>query len=228
MKFILSINKTINILVIVSMAIILCHDLWWHTLPELFEGGQKLLSSIYNLTMGYLVSYVFYLVVVRYKEYKDENYINSVALPIVKEVIKSSDLINDCIKGINSANSQELNNKESLKTLLNQKKYNDNIPRVTGTFLYAPASWADFLEGQKQVSRRNIQRAFSFISHLEPELIELLTSLDDSSYFISLVFVSKYNTEMLDKSMEELSDSYFDYNQTIVKLNEYVVRCSAQ
>lgn len=200
---------------------ILLNDLWFHKLPELFDGGEKLLNSLYNLAMGYLVSYVFYLVVVRYKEYKDEVHINSVVLPLVNEVIKSSELVNECIKGIDTTGTLDLNNKESLKTFLKQKKFNDNIPRVTGTFLYAPATWADFLEGQKQLSRKNIQRAFSFISHLDPELIRLLTSLDNSGYFISLVFISRFTDDLKEGDMENLAESYFEYHKCVVQLKVY-------
>ena len=227
MKFILSINKTINILVIISLTMILLNDLWFHKLPELFDGGEKLLNSLYNLAMGYLVSYVFYLVVVRYKEYKDEVHIDSVVLPLVNEVIKSSELVNECIKGIDTAGTLDLNDKESLKTFFKQKKFNDNIPRVAGTFLYAPATWADFLEGQKQLSRKNIQRAFSFISHLDPELIRLLTSLDNSGYFISLVFISKFTDDLKKGDMESLAESYFEYHKCVVQLKVYKDKCSA-
>ena len=177
--------------------------------------------------MGYLISYVFYLVVVRYKEYKDEIHINSVVLPLVTEIINSSELVNECIKGINTADTLDLNDKESLKTFFKQKKFNDKIPRVAGTFLYASANWVDFLEGQKKLSRKNIQRAFSFISHLNPELIRLLTLLDNSSYFLSLIFISKYTDDMKKDDMEDLADSYFDYYQSVVQLKVYKDKYSA-
>ena len=58
MKFILSVERTINLLVLLSLIIIICNDLWWYKLPELFEGGNSVLNSIYNLSMGYLVTEV--------------------------------------------------------------------------------------------------------------------------------------------------------------------------
>ncbi|ASM54337.1 hypothetical protein PNIG_a2305 [Pseudoalteromonas nigrifaciens] len=225
MRFILSINKIINVLFLIFLSVILLNDLWFHKLPELFDGGERLLNSVYNLAMGYLVSYVFYLIVVRYKEYKDEVHINSVILPLVNEVIKSNELINECLRDTDKSETLNLSDIESLKKFLKQNKLNDNIPRATGTFLYTPATWADFLEGQKQLSRKNIQRAFSFISHLDPELIRLLTKLDNSHYYNLLVFISKFSDVQKKSDMENLAESYFEYNKSVVELKNYKHTC---
>jgi hypothetical protein len=222
MKFILSVEKSINSFVCVSIVIILSNDLWWHELPEIFNGGGKLLAFIYNVATGYLVSYIFYLVVVRYKEYKNESHINSIVIPLLEEIVKSQTLVNDCIKGIDPSENLDINDKQSFNNLLSRASFSDNIPSVSGTFLYAPARWSDFLDGQKNQTRKNTQRAFAFISHLEPVLIKLLTSIDNSDLFISLIFVSKFNDKQREQTMGDISGPYFNYNQHVNDLSLYI------
>jgi len=222
MKLILSVDKYINLFVCVSIIIILCDVFWWYKLPEVFVGGDKLMILTYNISVGYLVSYIFYLVVVRLKEFRDESHINSIIIPILDEIHKSHALINDCLKGANTPNDFDENNKKNLKSCLAKIKFDDNIPRVGGTFLYTPAVWADFLDGQKKLTQKNIQRTFAFIPHLDPELIRLLTAIDNSHFFISLIFVSKFNAKLRQGNMENIADSYFEYNQVLNNLGQYI------
>ncbi|HAV1351157.1 TPA: hypothetical protein JG820_001962 [Vibrio parahaemolyticus] len=219
MKNSISIDHAVNILFLVTIIIVICHDLWWLELPEIFDGGSEVLSSIYNLSMGYIVSFVFYLLVIRYKEYRDSGYVNKVTLPFIENIIESAELVNECI--INNKSIKEVD-ACVLKSKLQQLNYNHYIPKVTGTFIYSATTWDSFLVQEKNKSQRNIKRLFEFVTHLEPKLIEILTRLDSCAYYISLIFVSRYPEEMKGNSMGELADALIKHNEIIKELKEFV------
>ncbi|WP_274008778.1 hypothetical protein [Vibrio parahaemolyticus] len=217
MKKSVSINYVVNALFVVSCVFVVCHDLWWVDLPESFDGGGELLNSSYNLAMGYVVSFVFYLLVVRYKEYRDSVYVNNVTLPLIERIIDSSNLVNECLFGNESEKDLEVL-KRKLKTL----KYTGYIPKIAKTFLYSATTWDVFLIQEKQNSQQNIKRLFKFVSHLEPELIDTITRLESCNYYLSLVFVNRYTDEMKNRTMEELAESLAQHNEIIGELKVFV------
>ncbi|ERM60866.1 hypothetical protein [Vibrio cyclitrophicus] len=219
MKKSVSIDQVVNALFVLSSIIVVCHDIWWSGLPEILDGGSELLTSAYNLSMGYVVSFIFYLLVVRYKEYRDSIYVNKVILPFIEQVIESSNLVNECI--INDASIKKADTNLT-KSKLNALNYNDYIPRIAKTFLYSATTWDVFLIQEKHRSQKNIKRLFEFVAHLEPELIETVTRLDSCSYYISLVFVNRYTDDMKCNSLEELADALVEHNKIIDELKVFV------
>ncbi|ELB2770368.1 hypothetical protein ACSDVY_004683 [Vibrio alginolyticus] len=219
MKKSVSIEQVVNVLFVLSCIVVFCHDVWWSDLPEIFDGGSELLTSIYNLAIGYVVSFVFYLLVVRYKEHRDSAYVNKVTLPFIEQIIESSSLVNECI--VNDESVKKLD-ADLIRSKMEMLKYTDYIPKIAKTFLYSATTWDVFLIQEKQRSQKNIKRLFEFVAHLEPKLIETVTRLDSCSYYISLVFVSRYSDEMKDTSMSELADSLAKHNEIIDELRVFV------
>ena len=145
MKSVLPINKIIISLFFLALVVVVGNIFWWSNWPELFSGGSELMTLLDNLAIGYLVSYVFYLVVVRYKEYRDEKCVISIILPFVEKIIKHSVLINKkIIKHSVLINKKIINDesiflsKDDLKSRLSSIKCNDLIPK---TFFSPETTW---------------------------------------------------------------------------------------
>ncbi len=215
MKSVLPINKIIISLFFLALVVVVGNIFWWSNWPELFSGGSELMTLLANLAIGYLVSYVFYLVVVRYKEYRDEKCVISIILPFVEKIIKHSVLIN---KKIINDESIFLS-KDDLKSRLSSIKCNDLIPK---SFFSPETTWDFFLIQEKHVCQQQIQRLFLFISRIEPELIQLISDLDDCLYYSHLVYIKNYPEDMRSENLAHISNSLYDHNVIIQKLQGYL------
>ncbi|TNZ55563.1 hypothetical protein CGK45_23020 [Vibrio parahaemolyticus] len=100
------------------------------------------MTSLYNLMMGYLVSYIFFILVVQYQDYKNKIHVSTVIKPPLESIVTS-------IREVNSVFSQasgkqgfnglsESQNKEVMSSI----NSNDIVERVPETFLFGASSWA--------------------------------------------------------------------------------------
>ena len=57
---------------VASICVIVCNDFIFNNTIELFSGGAKLGTILENLSLAYISSYIFYIVIFIYKERRDK------------------------------------------------------------------------------------------------------------------------------------------------------------
>ena len=223
MKFVQVIKSTdwkINILALVSVACIFLHDLYWFSLPELFQGGDALMSSLYNILMGYAVSYVFFILVVQYKEYNDSQYINAIVRPVLESMVVNHMEINKALTaglGVDQFNGLSA---KATEELFERLGVTDIVPNIAETFIFRRCSWIEYFDYQRKHILRQLNVLKPFISHLDPELIELLNRYENCKFYLALHFLLK--DEEREDNLSIIGGYYSEYSLLGKTLYEYV------
>lgn len=86
-KLILTVDKKLNTVMLLAVVSVLSMDLYFGKLPALFPSADALFNTYYNLCIGIIVSYVFYIVVVHRKEVKDKGNIYTAIRPTISYML---------------------------------------------------------------------------------------------------------------------------------------------
>ena len=200
-----NVDRKVATLALFSVAIIICSDMWWRDLPELFDGGAELLNSLYNISMGYFVSYIFYILVVYLPEYKNKQHIKTITTPIVKRIIET--------------NAKVLSVEQTLSVDGQFVNLNAIIPNETG-FEPEGTTWCKFLLCNLEHIEHNLVVLEKFHPHLEPEFIEICEQVRSTELTISIKCIDVLNDPKKQYNYKRLQDMYRNYQ---AKINRIVV-----
>lgn len=219
-KLVRSTDWKLNVIALISIVSIVVHDLYLAGLPELFSGGDELINSLYNVLMGYFVSYIFFILVVQYREYRDKQFVSAIVKPSLESMV---------------VNHVEMN--KALSIALDYPKFNglcpeitthlfkkvggsEEIPNIPETYVFRRCSWMMYLDYQRKSMLRKLDTLYPYIPHLEPELVELLNRYKDCRLYLALDFLLQGDESGNDLSV--IGSYYSEYSQIGKMLFEYV------
>lgn len=204
MNIIRSIDKRVTAIAMMSVLVIVFSDLWWAKLPELFDGGSELLTSMYNVSVGYFVSYIFYVLVVHLPEYKKKQHINSVITPVVKRIIESHAKVKKAEEILSHNGSRVI----ALDAIIPDEI--DFEPQET--------IWQRFLLVNLEYVEHNLIVLEKFYPHLEAEFIENCESVRNSELLLALKCIDVINDTSKGYNHIRLQEMYDYYNNKLMRI----------
>jgi len=204
MNIIRSIDKRVTAIAMMSVLVIVCSDLWWVELPELFNGGSELLTSMYNVSLGYFVSYIFYVLVVHLPEYKKKQHINSVITPVVKRIIESHAKVKRAEKILSH----------------NGSSFIDLDAIVPDEIDFEPQNtiWQRFLLVSLEYVEHNLVVLEKFYPHLDAQFIENCESVRNTELLLALKCIDVMNDTDKRYNHIRLQEMYDNYNDKLMQI----------
>lgn len=221
-------NRIISILAFVSVIIILSYILTMDC-PELFPGAERWFNLMFQLSIGFFTSFVFYITQIFIPEYKAKVIINKNVKKRVGKIINDMDRSLSALVNKYSSNKGKDNGKYTNQALNEAKcklRFNDdsNIVDASLTTVEMLSNPVYIKVGQwiKQCiyyTERDIDMLFRhYAPYLSPNLTDTLESILNSVYHTQVSEFISYASEVSFGKMEP--DFLVEYSNLMEKLKE--------
>jgi len=208
-RFISTAPRLLNILALSSLVLLIFKIIELNDIKELFNGAYELGVILETILSSILASYIFYMVVVHLKEFKDRKYI----YPLI---LKWTNIVVGCcitqLREIGEASniSIDLNNvtEQSLKTAFGKINPNNQAPLLLG-FPGTYANWIQYMLYYKRRTKSNIEKIVSQILFIESKLFSKVLDVDDCLHFSRIEEVSAMPLKNTDISF--MASSFYKY-----------------
>ena len=208
----------------------------WNDTNEFVSYGSEIGEVLFNLSIGYLAAFIFYIIDIWVPEYKERKIAKQrIAIPLSRLLVRMKNPIDETIKKYgNSKMDFENIGKEDFIKMVNKI----NLSQDQGFILDFNGGYFSFgqcLMRKITEAEDYINQAISLPFKLDIELIVLLDEIHDSSYHNVMQMVNKINGmgvstltlpdgEKIVKitTGELINDIYFEYYQLFFKLKDYM------
>lgn len=188
--------------------------------PEIFEFGSELGKYVYDISIGYVVSYIFFFLVVFLKEENDKKHVNErVSLQCSSLIIEGYDLYSNVFNTAEQYKKHFPPTKEeiefackSINPFISPVGYNekDNMP------------WEWLLKHRRTENINHIEKIKS-LRYIESDLFGLLSRIEDCRLFYlasKMAFPKTPQNHFKDGTFME--NDLFVYFSLIKELEDYV------
>lgn len=192
-------------------------------IDEFFVYGAELGKFFYDLAIGYIISYIFFYLVVFKKEENDKRHVNN-------RISATSSLI--ILDGYEIfcrliANNDKFNRSnhtfpptlDQLKTIcINTDPFNTH----SSTNNTKDRHWFIPLKYKKKETTDNLKKLFQLLPYLDSELVGILTKIEDTQYFKTLDFmIIPHLKPSENENFEFISESMYTYFDLLKQLENY-------
>ena len=178
-KKIFNFNKYLKIASVIAILIIAIRQFVLYDIPEYFFFGEELGELLFNLSIGYLVTFWFYYLTVYKPDQEHKSRANAYAKEFVKKIAIAYDSLIEDLSESKSSLLNELHlNLESKEGLVVALKMTDSLevsPRMNS--LMVSLTWADLFLSQRNQIERFLREITLVYGHLEPHQNEIITKL---------------------------------------------------
>lgn len=217
---IISVRRGVNALLIVAIILIVFVDFiadsWTPFIPKAHDIGQ----IVVEFSIAYIVSYIFYFLVVHLKEIEDKRNIYEFCAPKTLRVFynaKSIIAIMGDRSGIKICG--EYPTREELDSIL--IKINPNtVYQLTNNIDYPKINFIVYLNLRRKDTLKAIDQILSKIIFLESEHVKLLTRVSNCNLFGSLEIYAMGENFPNDLPLL-LSPAIYAYFQEVINLKAY-------
>ncbi|MDC5704751.1 hypothetical protein OPW13_06990 [Vibrio europaeus] len=216
-NYIKQVRLVLNLIFIVTMVFIVLNAVIFSQLPELFNGGSALLGILNDISVGYIVSYIFYFLVVHIKEVDDKKHINFYI------AAKSQALVSE-YKGVVSHLKRS---KDSTSHYLLPEEFNEIFsqisPQSPSSFfaIHGRLPWIEVLNGSRIRSEKIISKIYLKMVFLDSKYVNLLSRIEESPYFKLLEPLDTLKAPIGNKDMLIWSAPFYQYSLLIKELESY-------
>lgn len=181
-KYFLTTRKDLKILLLLAICIYFLIEFLLKRYTELFEGGYEVGQFFSKLSISYISAFIFYFIVVHIKSQRDKENIYEWVGPKVYSIITNAHLFIQSLQQIENKKARFVDLKEDdLPKLLNSiKRDAEQAPYLING---KNASWLEWYEYLKTSSIESIKEIFIRYSHLDSELIKILSRIENSLFF---------------------------------------------
>ncbi|HCE4792145.1 TPA: hypothetical protein NKQ44_004725 [Vibrio parahaemolyticus] len=218
-NYIKQVRLVLNLIFIVTMIFIVLNAVTFSQLPELFNGGSALLGILNDISIGYIVSYIFYFLVVHIKEVDDKKHINFYI------AAKSQALVAE-YKGVVSHINRSFH-KGSTSHYLSQEEFNEIFsqisPQSPSSFftIHGRLPWVEVFNDSRIRSEKIIAKLYLKMVFLDSKYVNLLSRIEESSYFKLLEPLDSLKAPIGNKDMLIWSVPFYHYSLLIKELELY-------
>jgi hypothetical protein len=217
--YIRTIPKTINWLALTSLGLLFIKVFVFNQIDEIFTGAHELGTVFEGLLGSVLASFVFYLIVIHFKETKDKRV-------IYPNITRWAHLVVEDCKSQLTAFVNETGVKMSLDDLTSEQideAFKKVSPCGNAPLLFSlnnHANWIQYFKYNSTRSKLYISKIMSQLIFLEASFVSLLTSIDDSTHFN---IIEHFPTQQIgNKDLSVFSKTFFDYCEACRNLDKYL------
>lgn len=220
-------KQILYILLSVSVIITLCTNLIFNDIVEFFSRGYEIGNILSNLSLAYISSFIFYLVVVKHQENKDKRNIYSTVYNLTHQLVGRGNSVVTTLANANNCLTNDLTKKITKAEYLelckktNPKAFSSNtlIGSLTN---FTPATYSQLIYNNSYSnSKALIEKIFVYMPFLESDFIKLLNKLNESVFFLmadALADPNRYsNTDF-----STMADSMFEYHLILREIEIYI------
>lgn len=164
---------------LIAVLIIILRQFILYNVPEYFSFGQEVGELLFNLCIGYLVTFWFYYLTVYRPDQEHKKRANAYVKEFVKKIAQAYDsLIVDLKESHAPVVKSMLFNTDSKEALIDILKVTDSTklsPRMNNMFV--PITWADLFLTQRNQIERFLREITIVYGHLEPQQNEVITKM---------------------------------------------------
>jgi hypothetical protein len=213
MRYILSIDKTINVLLLLSLI-----GIGITLEPELFRMKSDWREVLQRLCLSYVSSYIFFFVVVHVKKEKDKANINSFIAPkILAACSQWRQQLRDVCNAASVVMPEELPDRTFLANVFSKLRPNYLSPLKNTQGDYA--NWQEYFWYHKTRVDGFICVVTDKMPFLDAKLVKLLSELSECEHFQYLELLQTTTSNHVDLSF--LADRFHDYCVKSQELETY-------
>jgi len=216
-----TIDRRLNIGLVISSLCIILVEVVFDKTEELFSGGAKLGEIVSNLSLAFIASYIFYVVVVHIKYMKDKEQLNPYILMKSRQIIAAiQEITLQLIVKAGAAPENKYPSKEKLKKIAKKIDLSNSAPDPYPSLHPHIETMSDFFYHWKKIGEQRIEALLVLAQFLDAEQIRLLKNIQESSFYLLL-----NNCEgKLNNDFSVISDSFYELSQSAKSLEEYCDR----
>ncbi|ETT53909.1 hypothetical protein BSK66_12540 [Paenibacillus odorifer] len=212
-------NLYISIGCLFSIIIIIITQFVLNEIPEYFNGGARLGNILFNISMSYIVSFIFYIVLVYLPEEKKLTYIKKHIILLINDIEQINNSVKDNMKRT-TGNTANMNDFTDIKNVMSKILANDLAPIVAFNSAISSYTWKQYLELMQSQIKDKCNGLFVYMPYLDPRLVSLLSNMIYSPFF-KQVDMLKGAPVSQKTTIEYLSKSYIEFNEILRQLNKY-------
>lgn len=224
--FFRTIPRALNYLLLASATVLLAKVLVLNRIPEPLPGLSQLGLAVEGVIASIFASYVFYLLVVHYKEVKDKRLVYDYALRWARLIVA------DCETQLTEICRHTGRQAVSLSTLTQQdieQAFATIAPHGksplalhNGMQVAGYADWIHYFDYYRERSKTNTEKILSQQIFLEAPLLALIVKIGDCSHFCQLPFIVKIRIG--NTNLNSLSSQFYEYCIHCQSLDIYLKR----
>lgn len=213
MKYILSVDKTINVLLILSLI-----GIGITLVPDIFTMRSDWREVLQRLCLSYVSSYIFFFVVVHVKKEKDKGNINSFIVPkILAACSQWKPQLRDICNAASVVMPEELPDRVFVTSVFS--KINSSSPSPLKNMQGDYANWQEYFWYHKTRVDGFVCVVTDKMPFLDSKLVKLLSELSECEHFqyLELLETSVSNN----KNLSFLADRFYEYCVKSQELETY-------
>lgn len=214
-----TIPRAVNLAALISTILLLVKLFIFNKIPEPVGGFHEFGLVFEAVLASVLASYVFYLIVVHFKEVREKKTIYPFVTRWANLVVK------DCkmqIAGFTGGDPNKLDfrtlEKHDIEAVFSGLAPNGDAPLVF--WQGGQANWLQYFENYRVRSLRHIDKIMTQLLFLEAPLVALLMKVQDSTHFNSIETLSR--VRLNNDNLITFAGAFFDYVQACRDLDAYL------
>lgn len=218
-------NRWITVFFFISLFIIISYILTkeW---PELFDGAEELFSLFFQLSIGYIINFMFYITQVYIPNSNRDATVRQCISKRIEQLVGDMDA---SLSRLATIYAKEYSGKsytdEQLKSLLNLR-FSDHVNAVNiikttkdNTVYFSVREWL-----QKCITdtEEDIDKLYKYYTNsISPNLMEILEAIPKSTYHLTMkVLLSSPENINLSKSKANFFSEYYDLMRKLESIKD--------
>ncbi len=222
-------KRILQILLIFSILVVFMNDLLFNETTEVFTFGDELGGILSNLSLAYISSYIFYIVVVVIKEKRDKKNIYSSVYILTESLLRNAFTVYEfTIKSANlnpnDFDRDSITKEEFLQICTKAELHNfpENL-QLGSPLNLRKASFAEFISiNCVQNVNTYTEKIFNYMPFLDSDFVKLINNLHLSIFYIrfaKLLPIFAPSTGINPRIAEDMFE-YFDLARKLEHYNK--------
>ena len=195
------------------------------TIPEVFEYGSEIGKIIYDISIGYIISYIFFYLVVFLKEENDRSNINHRAsIHATFIVLDSYSLFDEAFHDVVHLKKKFPPTFDEVhQACLSIDPFASSGMIIVDQSGSRPASWQYILRNRRENNLKHIEKIMALLPFIDSELVGILTRIEDGKLHYEAtnrIFPRQKVPHFKDGTFME--KALFDYFILIEELEQYI------
>jgi len=220
-----SVPPVANIVAGISLALLVLKALVLNQIPGAFAGAQEVGALVDSILTSIVASYVFFVMVVHWPSVRDRMLVRPHVARHSRQVVR---FCRQQLAALAGATGTTLEF-EALSADELRKAFRATNPNATAPMVFFPgnqtATWIQYLEHHVERSLTSIARTLSNVQFIEARLVQLLTSIEDSSYFMQMRLVG--SAPMRNTDLSVWAEPFIQYCALCNELETYCTEAFA-
>lgn len=220
-------KRILIIFLIISIIIVLCNNVFFNDISEMMPKSNEIGNILSNLSLAYIASYIFYLVVVKYQENKDKRNIFSTVYNLSRQLIGRGNSVVTTLASANNCLTEDLTKKitkeEYIKLCKNTNPKTIHPTIVLGTVNNPiSATYSQLIHNNSCINAKAlIENIFVYMPFLESDFVKLLNKLNESTFYLMADVLANpmifQNTDF-----ENMADPMYEFHLILREIEIYI------